>query len=145
MRCLFYSCLILLVISIAGLITTSILYSKGDVKSCALNCTVAMDYSTRKCYLVHPDNGVFNFPYRLNQIDEKIGSEMSCNLIDRILTCYYVPGLFLGVVLSAIGVVITIILILVDIFHCRTRDKYDRVVTAGSVQMPRCAQEKNYL
>lgn len=89
MRWLFYTCLAIFVISLAGAITTSVLYSQSDVKECALNCTVARDESNDKCYLVRPDNGIFVFPYQFNQTDEKVGDEKDCRKIDTLITCYF--------------------------------------------------------
>lgn len=90
MRFFFYIGLTIFVISLAGLITTSVLYDQGDVKVCALNCTVARDETNDKCYLVRPDSGIFVFPYQLNQTNEKIGNEKNCRKIDTLITCYLI-------------------------------------------------------
>lgn len=55
-----------------------------------MNCTVARDETNDKCYLVRPDNGIFVFPYQLNQTNEKIGNEKNCRKIDTLITCYLI-------------------------------------------------------
>lgn len=150
MRCILYTCLFLLVVSIIGLITTTIIYSQSDVKNCALNCTVAMD-DTNRCYLVHPDDGVITFPYHLNQTKETFGEEESCDDIGKIFTCYYATviteetdekhvivttdandgkfycfiGLVVGVIVSSIGITLFSIFIIIYFCYCgRLEPKY---------------------
>jgi len=73
--------------SVAGLITFSVLLGVANTDDYIRNCTVVSKMDETGCYLVSPRHGNITFPYE-PQYKEYTGGSMPCRYINETLTCY---------------------------------------------------------